>query len=150
MKEGDYIGMHNKLIMSADSIPRPHEIYLNYAHDLQSTSPIVAVYCKMYYVTREIAQRKESHSSFAPAESNNIHQLLQTIEQEQKAIGLKPEEKRKRVEEYCTSMCSALSQLAVSSQVLADQYKTAANFINLLTIFGPLSPPWAAKRKTPR
>jgi len=125
--------------------------YLEYAKAIERIEPIVAVYCRLYYVDKFVQMKKSSNMQFDPkTESVHINNLINQIQQAQKASNLTKDQKQIRVSDYCKKMFDKimveLHKPDFDERQIAGQLKTMIDFIEILTIFGPLSPEWVSNR----
>lgn len=120
--------------------------YLQYAKELASIDPVVAVYCKIYYADKIIVSKKQAGVKMNQSESTACSKLLAEIQKEQQAFALSHEEKKAHVEKYCKKMCDSLNSSIKSQSIqkndLVSKLASAIDMINLLTCFGKLPEMW--------
>ncbi len=124
-----------------------YAIYLSYAKGVEKADSVMATYCKMYYIEKILGQKRQTHSVMvAKEESSVINAVLKEIEQAQRTTRLSREQKQQRVEQYCLKMHEMVMKKAAepgaSRAECADQLRTVSDFIDVLTVFGPLEPRW--------
>eukprot|EP00826_Nyctotherus_ovalis_P026549 TRINITY_DN2072_c0_g1_i7.p1 TRINITY_DN2072_c0_g1~~TRINITY_DN2072_c0_g1_i7.p1 ORF type:complete len:176 (+),score=20.89 TRINITY_DN2072_c0_g1_i7:147-674(+) len=128
------------------------EIYLKYADDVEKCDPIMAAACRFYYVQSFISQTKCGGSQIMSNQvSAYMNTIISNIEKTHKASGLTPEQRKARVNRYCTLMYNKIvddikTPGADKLQSL-DRLTTMVNFIQVMTVFGPLEPVWVENCK---
>jgi hypothetical protein len=124
-------------------------IYLQYAKEIDPKDAAVALYCRLYYVEYTVNKHKETKSEMAKGDSASLSKMLGDIQKAQKALGMKPEEKKARIEKFCVKLCSNFTEenlAKLPKNQAISQITTALDLINLLTIFGKLTSEWIKKR----
>eukprot|EP01022_Parablepharisma_sp_SALTPOND_P001178 TRINITY_DN105749_c0_g1_i1.p1 TRINITY_DN105749_c0_g1~~TRINITY_DN105749_c0_g1_i1.p1 ORF type:complete len:465 (+),score=40.17 TRINITY_DN105749_c0_g1_i1:105-1397(+) len=138
-------------ITISSSNPDPFKIYLKYASDLEETEPVASLYCRTYYVKKQVEGKKATGKAFTPEENKLIFQLLNTIETSQAKLGLVCDARREKLEEFCAKIFVALEKEELSvpklTKLHAVQFNTTANLIELLSVFGPLNSTWEDRRR---
>lgn len=126
------------------------KIYLKYAEDFDSFEPIISLCCRTFYVKRYIDSKKLLGKPFTPEESKHINSLLNSVETLQKKLGFSNEIRKSKFEEFCTKIFVEIEREELSTKKLtklhAIQFNTTANFIDILTIFNPLSKEWENRK----
>jgi hypothetical protein len=123
------------------------QLYLKYANDVEKCDPIMAAACRQYYVQCYIDKTKSGGSQFVSNNtSSQINGIITRVEHAHKAAGLNPDQRKDRVIRYCTLMhnkiVDSLRTPGTDKQLLLEMLVTMMNFIQVLTIYGPLDPIW--------
>ena len=124
----------------------PYKIYLKYAEDLEEAEPVVALCCRIYYTKKFVEAKQKTGQVFTPDEEKYVAQLIRDVEFGQGKLGMSSETRKEKLEEFCTKIFLALEKEELTAEELtkihAVQFNATANFVELLSIFGNLSPQW--------
>jgi len=124
------------------------QIYLKYADDVEKCDPIMAAACRTYYVQCYVNQTKNEGSRVVSDNaSTQLNWILDKIEKAHKASGLNNDQRKDRVIRYCTlaynKIIDGLRTPGSDKVMLLEMLLTMVNFIQVLTIYGPLDSTWA-------
>jgi len=127
-----------------------YKAYLDYAKGIEEVSPVMALYCKIYYAEKLLESKKQTKSTIMQQnESIYINDMLKQIHKTHEALGLKREQKQQLVEQYCgksyEKTIGETLQPGFDKEGCAGRLRTVANFIDVLTVFSPLTPEWIQK-----
>lgn len=127
-------------------------IYLNYADEVERCDPIMAAACRTYYVEYCISQKKREGSTiFSNKENAELEAVFRKIEAVNTNTGFNPEQRKQRAYVYCTRMYNkivdSIKAPGFNKIQALDNLITLMNFIQVLTIFGPLEAIWVKNCK---
>ena len=142
-----------KSAMNANIHDMNPKAYLDYANSVEKVNPVMALYCRMFYMQKTLESKRQTKSTIVEKnESTFLSEVLNKIEQTHNALGLKKEQKQQRVEQYCEKVykkvMSEASSPGCNKPECMDMLKSTHDLIEVLTIFGPLTPEWMKNRKT--
>jgi len=129
------------------------QIYLKYADDVEKCDPIMAAACRYYYAQCYLEQTK-SRGSHVVSDNTSVHinGILNKIENAHKVSRLNNDQRRDRVIHYCTLMYNKivheLKTPGSDKVMLLEMLLTMINFIQVLTIYGPLDSTWVKNRNS--
>jgi TPP-dependent 2-oxoacid decarboxylase len=127
-------------------------LYLKYADEVEQADPIMALYCRLYFVEHYVhSKKKQGTSELSPDEVKLTNDTFNKIEKVQKESKLTKEQKQERVRQYCAKMYQKIMELARSPGAnitqCTEMLQTMINFISILATFGPLTAEWVNKCK---
>ncbi len=139
--------------MSTTPAVDPFRIYLKYAAELDEIEPVVALCCRTHYIQRLIESKQRARVEFTPVESAFMSQLLGFVEASRQNLGLGNDARRDRLDAFCSRLFLALENEEQTAEKLtkdlAARLFSTGRLIELLGLFGPLSPMWE-DRSIPR
>ncbi len=125
-------------------------VYLKYAADLESTEPIVALCCRTFFIQKVIETKQQRGVEFTPTEGKFIAQMLDFVESSKQKLGLGNETRKDKLEDFCSRVFIAVEREEKSAEEItkihAMQFHSTAQLIDLMSLFGRLSPVWSNRR----
>lgn len=133
------------------SVLGPVKPFFTYAAELRSV-PIMAYHCKLYAVQKGFSLCKVNPGDQAKLATNYLMQELQDLEVMKKAMGdVNKDDMQVAVENFVISVFARAEkdELTVENigKVQAVAWRRAGHFIDVITVFGPLTPEWEQRRK---
>ena len=101
----------------------------------------------MYYIECFVSSKKKGDlSSFAPDGETVVNEQFKKTEQINKMLNLKKEEKQAQIFQYCSqtykNLTATIKTPGANQTQCINQLGMMKDFINILSLFGPLTPEW--------
>lgn len=131
-----------------------YDDYLKYADLYDKPNPIMAQYCRVYYLQERINLMKKNKidQNLQPNDSILINSILKKTEQAMQKITCTMEERKIMIEKELDRMYERVMQSAPTDEVEKDSLRrrllVLLDLIQVLTVFAPLAPEWEKKSNT--
>jgi vacuolar protein sorting-associated protein VTA1 len=135
------------------SILAPIKAYFKYSMELKQHVPVVAYYCKLYAVQKGFDLMKQNAANPNVGEVKAyLGNELKDLEQMKAALGqTTKEEHHPLVENFILSVFAKIDKEDRTDEQItknhALSFKRCADFIQILTMFGPIPEEWAERLK---
>jgi hypothetical protein len=125
------------------------KVFLKMANDLDSTQPVIALCCRVYYLDKYIGLKKQGNLHMTPEENAELSQLLNVVGEAKKIYSMSKEETKDVLEDFCGKNFARIDIEDHNAPKLtkehASQFNTTAHFIELLSIYDGMTPKWEEK-----
>ena len=125
------------------------KIYIKYADEFERSQKdlVVAEQCRMYFIEKQMQLIKNEKGKPGYNEIKDIiSEQLKKTEDLNKVLKITKAQKQEQTKNYCASMykkiMDAVKAPSCNKALAASKLQTMVNFIQILTIYGPLSPEW--------
>ena len=119
------------------------------ATDLDSTEPVIALCCRVYYLDKYIGLKKDAKLQMTPEEKAELTQLLNVVDEAKKIYPMTKEETKDVLEDFCGRNFARMDKEDHSVPKLtkehASRFNTTAHFIQLLSSYDGMTPKWEEK-----
>lgn len=134
------------------SVIGPVKPYFTYAAQMRNSVPVMAYHCKLYAVQKGLSLTKGVDSEQAAAAKNYLMNELTDLETMKAAMGgITKEDMHVNIENFVLSVFAATDKdertCETITKVQAVAFKRAGDFIQVLTLFGELTPEWENRKK---
>eukprot|EP00826_Nyctotherus_ovalis_P060675 TRINITY_DN8541_c0_g1_i6.p1 TRINITY_DN8541_c0_g1~~TRINITY_DN8541_c0_g1_i6.p1 ORF type:complete len:172 (-),score=16.49 TRINITY_DN8541_c0_g1_i6:450-965(-) len=131
--------------------PEHLDDYLKYADLYDNPNPIMAQYCRMYYIQEYINLKKKSEHGLHPNESILIASVLKKTEQAKEKIKCTVEGRKQMVEKELSRMYERAMEYVPTDDADKDCLRrrllVLMDLIKVLTVFAPLASKWEDRGK---
>jgi len=125
------------------------KVYLKMATDLDSTEPVIALCCRVYYMEKYLGFKKEAKLNLSPEEKAELTQLANTIGETKKIYTMTKEEIKDVLEDFCGKNFARMDKedhnVPKLTKEHASRFNTTAHFIQLLSSYDGMTPKWEEK-----
>ena len=129
-------------------VSQNYDDYLKYADLYEKYNPIVAQYCRMYYIQEQIniIKKKKNEQCLDPNDSIVINSILKRTEQVKEKINCTVEKRKLAIENEFNRMYQRIIQCIPANQEEKDCIRrkllVLLDLIQILTVFAPLTQEW--------
>jgi vacuolar protein sorting-associated protein VTA1 len=133
------------------SIIAPVKPYFKYSMDLKDAVPVVAYYCKLYAVNRGLDLLRAAPGDTKEVKTFLISELQDLEVMKAKLGATTKDDHRYQIENFVLSVFAKIDKdertCETVSKVNALDFKRCSDFINLLSLFGPMEAEWTEREK---
>ena len=123
------------------------KLFIRYADELESHDPVVAQQFRMYFIEKQMEYIKKTKGQNYKNDKAIISEQLKKTEELNKKLNLTKEQKKQQMHQYCAGMYKKIMDAAKAPNckkpICISKLKTMMDFIQVLTVFGPLSSEWS-------
>ena len=131
--------------MSAKKL-ESYKVYLKLASDLDSTEPVISLCCRLFYVDRFMALKKQMKEAPTAEEQKELGALLAAVEDSKKNLNMSKEEMKEALEDYCKRNFAAIDKEDRTAPKIgkehAKRFIATAYLIELLGFYNAMTPKW--------
>lgn len=135
--------------MKAENENKSLEEYLFYAKELENICKVASDCCITFYLEKFIQYKQRCRQACSKDENKRMSELLKQVELSQKKLGFSIEERKQKLEDFCSKIFLAFKvEEETAEQIteeIAAQYHYASKLIDLLSLFEGISSEWKYK-----